>query len=400
MGPDPRLPNPAGSAGLAAARQCPAGLFFVNDEEWRRQRRLVMAALDPAHVHAYFPSLQKVVQRLRGRWRQAAAEGRAIDVQADLMRYTVDVVAGLAFGSDVNTLEGDDPIQTDLNRVLPALGRRLAARLPYWRRIRTRADRELEQSVVVIRSAIDGFIRAARAQLARDPARRLAPTNLLEAMLVAAEADAGISDADVAGNVLVMLVAGEDTTANTITWLIHFLFDHPHALGAARDEVRRVGAQDPSLSLDTIGRLVYLEACLHETMRLKPVAPVQTAQANRDVVVGDVAVPAGAIVVGLVRADATSARHFADPQRFDPARWLATDERTRASPDRVSMPFGAGPRLCPGRYLALLEMKVAAAMLLDGFDLERVGTRHGGPPEELFSFAMAPRELGMRLRLR
>jgi cytochrome P450 len=87
------------------------GLFFANDEVWKRQRRMVMAAFDPRHVKAYFPSLVTVATRLETRWRKAATVRTEIDLQADLMRYTVDAIAGLAFGADVNTLEAEDAIQ-------------------------------------------------------------------------------------------------------------------------------------------------------------------------------------------------------------------------------------------------------------------------------------------------
>jgi cytochrome P450 len=62
------------------------------------------------------------------------------------------------------------------------------------------------------------------------------------------------------------------------------------------------------------------------------------------------------------------------------------------------MPFGAGPRICPGRYLALMEMKLAIAMLLGGFEIESVGTADGRAPRERLTFSMAPE--GLRLRLR
>jgi len=61
------------------------------------------------------------------------------------------------------------------------------------------------------------------------------------------------------------------------------------------------------------------------------------------------------------------------------------------------MPFGAGSRLCPGRYLALLEMKMAIAMLLRRFSIDRVGTANGKPTRELFAFAMGP--VGLRMKL-
>jgi cytochrome P450 len=62
------------------------------------------------------------------------------------------------------------------------------------------------------------------------------------------------------------------------------------------------------------------------------------------------------------------------------------------------MPFGAGPRLCPGRYLAMQEIKMVIAMLLRGFDLESVGTADGKEPREHLSFTMVP--IGLRMRLR
>ncbi|NDG41702.1 MAG: cytochrome P450, partial [Betaproteobacteria bacterium] len=86
----------------------PPGVFGASGDAWRAQRRMVMAGFDPAHVKGYFPSLLQVAQRLRGRWQKAARDQQAIDLQADLMRYTVDAIAGLAFGAEVNTLESDD----------------------------------------------------------------------------------------------------------------------------------------------------------------------------------------------------------------------------------------------------------------------------------------------------
>ena len=110
------------------------GVFGAEGEAWKRQRRMVMAGFDPRHLRAYFPSLVKVSERLAGRWGRAADAGAPIDLQADLMRYTVDTVAGLAFGAEVNTLESDDDvIQQHLDKIFPAIFRRMFAPLPTWR---------------------------------------------------------------------------------------------------------------------------------------------------------------------------------------------------------------------------------------------------------------------------
>jgi cytochrome P450 len=377
------------------------GLFGANGDTWRRQRRMVMAAFDPGHVRRYFPSLQQVAQRLASRWQQAAQSGRAIDLQADLMRYTVDTIAGLAFGAEVNTLQSDeDVIQKHLNQIFPAVFRRIFAPLPTWRWLPSAADRRLKHSVAAVNAAVDAFVAEARARLQAEPSRREQPQNLLEAMLVAAdEPGSGMDDQQVAGNVLIMLLAGEDTTANTIAWMIHLLWRHPEALARATEEVRRVCADPTAPTLDEVARLDYIDACINETMRLKPVAPQNGMQALRDTVLGDVQVLQGMVVIAVMRRDATSERHVARAAAFEPERWLGDGgpAQQAGAVKRISMPFGAGPRICPGRYLALLEMKVAMATLLGHFEITAVDTPDGEEPRELLQLAMAPVGLSMRL---
>ncbi len=385
----------------------PPGIFGSNGDAWRQQRRMVMAGFDPAHVKRYFPSLQQVSERLARRWQRAAKSGTTIDLQSDLMRYTVDTIAGLAFGAEVNTLESDaDVIQQHLDSIFPALTRRILAPVPTWRWWRSRRDRALESSVLAVKHAVDGFVDAARARLQAEPARHESPPNLLEAMIAAADRPgSGIDDAQVAGNVVTMLLAGEDTTANTIAWMLDLLWRHPAALQRAIDEVRQVMPADAAPSWAQIEQLAFVEACAHETMRLKPVAPLLPLRTEHAVAVGDVQVPAGTIVISLMRRDGVSDMQVPDAASFKPERWLAESERSGPQPPsnparRVSMPFGAGPRICPGRYLALLEIKVAIATLLSRFEIESVHTPDGQPAQERLSFTMTPVGLTMRLRER
>ena len=382
-------------------------LFGSEGEDWQRQRRMVMASFDPGHVKRYFPALLKVADRLAGRWAKAARAGAEIDLQADLMRYTVDTIAGLAFGSEVNTLESDgDVIQQHLDKIFPALHQRMFAIVPTWRFVRSAADKRLARSVAEVRAAVDGFVAQARARMAADPTLRDKPRNLLEAMIAAADApDSGINDVNIAGNVFGMLLAGEDTTANTLAWMIHLLWQTPLALARATEEVRRVlGGGNTAITLAQIDQLDYVEACAHETMRLKPVAPVNSVQALRDTVVGDVQVQTGMLVMCLTRRDGVADRFVPQAAEFQPERWLpgATGAAAQmtAGARRTSMPFGAGPRICPGRYLALLEMKMAIATLLSHFDIEAVRTPDGQPPAERLAFTMTPVGLRLRLRLR
>ena len=381
------------------------GVFHAEGEAWQNQRRMVMSSFSPSNVRAYFPALMKVGQRLRKRWARAAAKDEALDLLPELMRFTVDIISGLAFGSDTNTLEsGDDIIQAHLDKLFPAVFRRMNSPLPYWRYIQLPADRALARSVPAINAAIDGFIATARGRLATDPALRKQPSNLLEAMIVAAdEPGSNVNDDDVAGNVLTMLLAGEDTTASSIAWLIHLLHKHPHAMVRVRAELCNASPTFENLTPEALNDTPFLDACIHETMRLKPVAPMNPLQAVHDTTIEDVHVPAGAYVICVTRGEAISEAHFQDAQAFRPERWMQAgsgDEAALAHGKRVSMPWGAGPRICPGRYLALLEIKVALAAVLNTFEIASLQGHDGGEPREVMTFALHPSRMTLRLRRR
>jgi cytochrome P450 len=221
-------------------------------------------------------------------------------------------------------------------------------------------------------------------------------------MIVAAdEPGSGIDDAQVAGNVMTMLLAGEDTTANTLAWAIWFLSTHPAAAARSAAQARAVldaaGGDLARLTVEQLSGLDFIEAVMHETMRLKPVAPQLPLQALRDTAVGDVAVPAGGVVIALMRHDSIDEAFVPRAQEFLPERWLGEAGLSATAARRISMPFGAGPRICPGRYLALQEMKLVMLVLLGHFDLRRVATARGEPPAEELKFAMAPVGLDMVL---
>ena len=379
----------------------PSGVFCANGETWRRQRRMVIAGLDPWHVKRFYPSLKEVAMQLGDRWSQAARRREPIDLQAELTRYCVDTMTGLAFGAQAASLRnGSHLIRQHLDQIFPMLFKRMFALLPVWRWRHSRADARMEASVRAILATVEGLIADARERMAMQPERYQHPDNLLEAMISAADQpNSEIDDTQVAGNVVTMLLGGDDTTANTIAWTIELLWENPQALHKASDEVRRLCGDGRDMGLDDIGRLDYVEACLHEAMRLKPVAPFIGFQALHDCQVGDIDVAAGTVIVSLTRPDAVSEEHVPKAASFMPERWLddAEPETDGASLRRVSMPFGGGPRICPGRYMALLEMKTALATLLARFDIESLAGPDGKPPRENMALTMAPAGLFMRL---
>jgi cytochrome P450 len=376
-----------------------AGVFSAEGDAWRAQRRLAMEALSHRHLQGFYPTLRRVGDRLRSRWQRAADAGAPIAIVDDLKRFTVDVTTFLTFGHDIDTLgQGDDVIQRRLEQVFPALNRRLFALVPTWRFVRSRADRRLDRALAELRAWLAELVAAARARSRDGAGRPDAPANFLEAMLAARDA-AGrpFPEEALFGNLMTMLLAGEDTTAYTLGWAVHHLCDSPASVAALRAELDdRLGPAPMPADIDAANGLAYAGAVANEAMRLRPVAPLLLFETNVETVLGDVALPARAQVGVLTRRPARSASNFADPAVFRPERWLTAG--TGPHEPSAHIPFGTGPRLCPGRTLALLEMKLVLATLYKSFDVRREGAASG--VRESFAFTMHPVGLSVRLERR
>lgn len=379
------------------------GVFMSEGEDWRRQRRLWIAALNAHQVKPFLGELGEVTQRLHRRWTAAAARNKAIDVQAELMRYTVDVVTRFALGYDGNTLEQDgDVIQNHLHHVFPMLAKRLNAPFHYWRHFRLPADRRLDRALAAIRAFVDRRIAEARTRLAAEPGRAAHPRNLLEAFLVARAPDGDtLDDDEIFANVVTALLAGEDTTANTLAWMIHFLAGEPALQRELQAGVDALPAAEPwtpppETAPETAPLLRLIDAVMSETLRLKPVAPVMGATALTDVELGRYRFARGTEFVTVMRPAALDAREFADPETFRPQRWLEAGATHFAQ--RPPSPFGGGARTCPGRNLAQTEVRTVVAMLMRGYSIEPAPGP--GPVTEHYGFTMGPENLRVRLQPR
>ena len=380
------------------------GLFSAEGEDWRRQRRMVMAAFDPAHLRSFMPQLVRVTGRLRDRWARAASAGAAMSLQAELMCYSVDAASALSFGVDINTIEEErSELHEHLASIFPMLYRRINWPFPYWRYVRLPVDRRHDEHVIAIHRTIKDLMAKARERLECEAHRRQHPTDLLEAMLAARDADgSALSEDEISGNVFTMLSASEDTTANSLAWALYLLHTHRPAWNRLVEEADTVLRDDAMpQQIEQARSLVYAEACVNEAMRLRPVAPLLFLDAVQDTRVCDVSVPSGTTLFCLMRPGAVDGAKLENAAEFRPERWLGGDDaKSSQVPKRASMPFGAGPRLCPGRYLAMLEMNMVLGMLARNFELTEVATSDGTPPVECLTFTMHPVGLQMRLAKR
>lgn len=374
-------------------------LIYAEGVDWKRQRRLVVTALNTNHLNLYFDIIATSIERLHRRLARAAHEGRTIDIQQDLSSYTVDITSALVFGKDINTLErGENDLDGHIRLLMRMVARRLTMPIPYWRWFKLSADRALEHSVAEILREIHEFIDQARRRISERPELREAPENFLESMLVAQEADGSYTDDEIIGNTLAILTAGEDTTALTMGWAVWFVVSRPDMQARLAQEAEVLGEDQFPRDHETVELLPYSEAVLRETIRLRSVVPMIPVEPLMDTTICGTHIPAGTRIMLLTHYASLQA-DVCEDENFVPERWLGEgDDDLRAPNQKAFLGFGAGPRFCPGHNLAFLEAKAALTMIARNFEMEFDDSL--GPVREDFTFAMAPKGLRVRLRER
>jgi cytochrome P450 len=376
------------------------GVFSAEGDVWRRQRKLMMPAFSTRQLQTLFPAIVSKTRQLCERWNEAARSERVVEVRTDLLRYTADVSSYAVFGHDIDTLGGCQPgLQRELARIFHTINRRLAAPFPYWRLIRLPSDRAADRSLRRVQSYIVDLIARARTELERDSSEGMRSKTILNAMLAEqqhTDPAKRLSDDLVIGNVLTLFLAGEDTTANTLSWMLHYIAQQREVQHKLREEADTVLGPERVLSRpDDVTKLTYASALAQEVLRVRAAVPVLYFETLKDVELHGIALPKGTWVFTLLRNCSVDQANFSEPQHFSPERWLTGPGDGAAHNPRALLAFGAGPRTCPGKPLALLECALVASMVARNFDVLAVGDADA--VEEQLQLTMHPHSVRVRL---
>jgi cytochrome P450 len=196
----------------------------------------------------------------------------------------------------------------------------------------------------------------------------------LLSMLLRAQDDmgdtGGMTDRQLRDELVTLLMAGHETTANALTWSWYLLSQHPDARTALEQEIRRVCGDRLPTAAD-VPSLVYTRAVLAESMRLFPPAYLlgRRALADYDVPGTDYVLPKGTVVLLSQYLLHRDPRFWDAPEQFRPERWLVDEgERRRYA----YFPFGGGPRICIGEHFAWMEGALVLATIARRWRLESV----------------------------
>lgn len=378
------------------------GVFTAEGETWRKQRKLVMAGLNAEVIRNFFPTMVVMTERMLDRWKEALASGKSVDLRRDLKAMALDTIVGIAMGHDIDAVNDENnPLQRNIDNMFQRLGQRTTASFHYWKYFKLPVDREAEKSSVEIEKAVIGFIDNTRARMREQAKLQAKPGNMLEAMIAASDnPESDFTDEELVSNAILSVIGGEDTTANSIAWMLILLAQNPAAAAALTAEVDAVLGEATLLrDWETMKQFPYLEAAHSEAQRLRAVAPYIGLVSNADCVVGDTFIPKNTAVILATAGEGFDETQFPQPEQYKPERWIFEHRPPKEEdPSRKLFPFGGGARLCPGRFLALTEIKIVVSMIMRHFELE---TDTGAPPaKQVLNFFMAPSSVPVRLKLR
>ncbi len=348
------------------------GLFTADSgaPNWTLAHRILIPAFSQRTRRDYFGPMWQVAQQLVAHWQRHGAQG--VDVSADMTRLTLDTIALCGFDYPFNSFERADahPFVAAMVRVLDETMGRMA-RHRYISRLRWRANRQFQDDIAYLHQVVDDVVAQRRAAI---DAGQAVPRDLLTLMLQAADPKTGqrLSDTNIRYQVITFLIAGHETTSGLLSFALHALLRHPEVLARCKAEVDAV-LPNGQLTYDDLDRLVVLEQTLSETLRLWPTAPAYSLSPFDDVTLGGrFAIPKETAITVLLPALHRDPQAWDEPERFDIDRF--SPERIGQIKPHAYKPFGHGSRACIGRQFALMEAKIALALVLHHFDLSADAT--------------------------
>lgn len=355
------------------------GLLTSEGEFHLRQRRHVQPAFHHERLEGYAEAMVRQVERRQNRW----SDGATPDVAEEMRAVTLAIAGETLFSADLTDETAE--ITDALTAILDLFPRILLPFAELLERLPLPGTRRFERERRRLDAIVYRMIERRRAG-AKDRG------DVLSMLLTAADEGVSMSDTQIRDEVITLLLAGHETTANALTWAWYLLSENPEVEAALHRELDAVLGDRPP-TFEDLAELKVTRAVLAESMRLFPPAWLIGRRALDDWEADGWPVPAGSLIFMSPWVVHRDPRHWPDPLRFDPARW--TSEHGARRHRFTYFPFGAGPRLCIGEGFAWMEGTLLIAALARRWRLRLVP---GHPVEVLPRVTLRPRH-GMRMRL-
>ncbi len=336
------------------------GLLTNTGEDWLRQRRLIQPGFHKEKIEKLMTLMMSVIQPFSEKL-AAFPNDKKLNVSELMFELSFEIITRTLISRPIPEEELKEMSQA-ISDVQGFIVKQV--RLPFLAPIfyLTGKVQKNVKRTQKIRKQLLAYVNE----------RRMHPTkdhDLLNMLLESRYEDTGepMTDERLLDEMLILFIAGHETTANALAWTWYLLDQHPMAVDKIREEA--AGFFDEKITLESIRKLEYTGRVVNESMRMYPPAWITDRIALEDTELlsdhlkkGDTVLP---FIYGLHRNPA----YWPNPDIFDPDRF--SPEAIAERPKFAYLPFGAGPRFCIGNNFALIEMQLTIAYLCSKLDFKK-----------------------------
>jgi cytochrome P450 len=329
------------------------GLIVSDGDVWRRSRTMIQPAFSRQNVHSLIKVMVRCCDNRALRWAAAAENAEPVNTTAETSDFALELILVSIFGDDYKSKllsKGENPfafLASDSTRDLRVV-------------MKARNLRQLLLEIIGSR---------------RDSGNPETYDFLSMYMHATDKQGVAFSDAELLDELITLIVAGFETSANTLNWVWYLLASHPEVEEKLIAESRKLVPSVSAVSADTLADMVYTQQVLEETLRLYPPVWLFTRRSCAEDELDAYDVPNDTDIYLSPFILHRTAKYWPDPERFDPSRFAA-DNATKK--ERPYFPFSLGPRRCLGEYFSFLEMKVHLGLLLPRFRMMRLDDEDPG----------------------
>lgn len=323
------------------------GLIVSDGDVWRRSRTMIQPAFSRQNVHRLMTVMVECCDRRAAAWADAAANGETLNITEETCDFALELILISTFGDDYDSrimTQGENPfafLSRDSTRDLSVV-------------MKVRHLRKLLLSIIEDR-------RAGKASQKFD---------FLTMYLAAVDKEGTqFSDGELLDELMTLIVAGFETSANTLNWVWYLVAKNPDVEAKLIDEARRFVPNVSAISAENLSAMEYTQMVLEEALRLYPPVWLFTRRSHEEDDLEHFDVPAGTDIYLSPFILHRTGHYWPEPDRFDPVRFAPTDKPKK---DRPYFPFSLGPRRCLGEFFSFLEMKVHLGLLLPRFRMSLV----------------------------